>query len=155
MYLADDLSYDDLGFHGNTEVATPNVDRFAKESVQFTHMYTPTAMCTPARAVLFTGRYPVQNGAYMNHGKVAFKVKMLPYYLAPLGYHFLLLGKDHVGLQSRVNKIQYNESAYTKDDPLGVLKDVMQNVPDVRCDNIVCLPDARASVSLDRKRGRG
>lgn len=120
MYLADDLSYADLGFHGNKQVASPTVDEFARASVAFSRMYTPTAMCTPARAVLYSGRYPLDNGAYMNHGEIKPGVWLLPDHLKPLGYKFLLFGKDHVGLQRMLPEAQY-----WKDEPLQAMSTYM------------------------------
>ena len=111
LFLADDLGYDDIGFNGNTQVVTPTVDEFANNSVAFSRMYTPTAMCSPARAVLYSGRYPLDNGVYMNHGYVKPKMLLLPDYLYPLGYNFWLFGKDHVGLSLRIPTHRYQKAA--------------------------------------------
>lgn len=97
LFLADDLSYADLSYHGHPVVQTPNVDLLAGEGVSLTHMFTPTAMCAPSRSALYTGLYPHRNGCHMNHGKVKKDMQSLPHYLKPLGYHVALVNKRHVG----------------------------------------------------------
>ncbi|XP_070545918.1 arylsulfatase H-like isoform X2 [Ptychodera flava] len=61
LFLVDDLGYGDLGCYGNETVKTPNIDRLASEGLKFTRMYSQSA-CTPSRAALLTGRYPIRNG---------------------------------------------------------------------------------------------
>ena len=53
--LADDLSYGDPGCYGGKTIATPNIDRLAKEGIRFTQAYSGGPVCTPARCVLMTG----------------------------------------------------------------------------------------------------
>lgn len=60
IILADDLGYGDVGFHGS-DIKTPNIDRLAKEGVQMEQFYA-CPMCTPTRAGLMTGRYPIRFG---------------------------------------------------------------------------------------------
>ncbi len=61
IFLADDLGYGDLGCYGNRSFATPRLDRMAAEGARLTEFYAmPT--CTPARASLLTGRYPIRSG---------------------------------------------------------------------------------------------
>jgi uncharacterized sulfatase len=57
---ADDLGYGDLSCFGSTAIRTPNVDRLAAEGVRFTDFHACDAVCTPSRAGLLTGRYPVR-----------------------------------------------------------------------------------------------
>ena len=60
ILLADDLGYGDVGFHGS-DIATPNIDRIANEGVRLESFYA-CPMCTPTRAGLMTGRYPLRFG---------------------------------------------------------------------------------------------
>ena len=61
LLFADDAGYGDLSCYGHPTIRTPNLDRLAGEGARFTSMCTPPA-CTPARAALLTGRYPVRPG---------------------------------------------------------------------------------------------
>ena len=58
--LADDLGYGDLGYTGSPYAHTPNLDRFAAESLQFTSAYAPSPQCSPTRAAILTGQYPAR-----------------------------------------------------------------------------------------------
>lgn len=55
--LADDLGYGDLGCYGQKQIATPNIDRLAKEGVRFTQVYSGSTVCAPSRASLMTGKH--------------------------------------------------------------------------------------------------
>src|SRR5471030_188977 len=54
--LADDMGWSDLGCYGADLHETPNIDRFAGESVRFTNAYA-MSVCSPTRASLMTGRH--------------------------------------------------------------------------------------------------
>ena len=60
LILADDLGFSDLGCYGS-EIATPNLDRLAKNGIRFRQFYN-AARCCPTRASLLTGLYPHQAG---------------------------------------------------------------------------------------------
>ena len=62
IVVSDDLGYADVGSYGNAVVQTPNIDRLAKEGLQFNHAFVPASMCSPSRAALYTGLYPHRNG---------------------------------------------------------------------------------------------
>jgi uncharacterized sulfatase len=96
LYLADDLSWWDLGCNGNEVVQTPNVDLLAAEGMSMTHIFTPSTMCSPSRSAMYTGLFPHRNGCHMNHGRVREGIQSLPHYLKPLGYHVALAGKRHI-----------------------------------------------------------
>src|SRR5215475_14442193 len=53
--LADDLGYGDLGCYGQEKIRTPNLDRLAKDGMQFTHCYAGSTVCAPSRCALMTG----------------------------------------------------------------------------------------------------
>jgi arylsulfatase A-like enzyme len=59
-----------MGCYGHPQVRTPNLDRLAGESVQFSSAYTACPLCTPFRGTLFTGRYPVQTGIFRNSQRI-------------------------------------------------------------------------------------
>ena len=60
IILADDLGNADLGYRGSA-IKTPNIDRLATEGVRVESFYGEP-LCTPARAALMTGRYPMRHG---------------------------------------------------------------------------------------------
>lgn len=62
IIFCDDLGYGDLADFGSTNIRTPNLDRMAAEGQKWTSFYVADAVCTPSRAGLMTGRYPIRNG---------------------------------------------------------------------------------------------
>ena len=56
--MADDLGYGDLGcYNRNSKIPTPDMDRLAAEGIRFTDAHSPSAVCTPTRYGVLTGRY--------------------------------------------------------------------------------------------------
>ena len=95
LFLADDMTWTDLGCYGNPDVRTPNIDRLAKQGVRFTRCYSSAPTCSPLRQSLYTGLYPVRNGAHPNHSRVHDGVRSLPHHLKALGYRTAIVGKRH------------------------------------------------------------
>jgi arylsulfatase A len=62
VVLADDLGYGDLGSYGGRMIRTPSLDAFAAQGVRLTDFYASANLCTPSRAGLMTGRYPIRTG---------------------------------------------------------------------------------------------
>ncbi len=62
IVLCDDLGYGDLGGYAGKAFKTPNIDRLAREGTMLTNYYAPANLCTPSRAGLLTGRYPIRTG---------------------------------------------------------------------------------------------
>lgn len=102
LVLADDMSWFDVGaYHQSSKnlpqnAITPNIDQLAREGMLFTQSFTATAMCTVTRSQLYTGLYPVRNGAYGNHTRVYDHVKSVAHYFRDLGYRVGLAGKGHI-----------------------------------------------------------
>jgi uncharacterized sulfatase len=62
VILADDLGYGDVGAYGGTVIKTPHMDQLAREGMRFTSAYSSAPICSPSRAGLLTGRYPLRSG---------------------------------------------------------------------------------------------
>jgi arylsulfatase A-like enzyme len=58
FFLVDDLGWSDVGCYGSTFYETPQIDKFAEESVRFTNAYAACHVCSPTRASIMTGKYP-------------------------------------------------------------------------------------------------
>jgi arylsulfatase A len=101
LLLADDLGYGDLSCYGSAEIDTPNLDRMAEEGVKLEEFYAfPT--CTPSRAALLTGRYPLRSGltrvlAPREHFGISDSEITLGQALESLGYATACIGKWHLG----------------------------------------------------------
>jgi N-sulfoglucosamine sulfohydrolase len=97
LIVADDLSWHDCEPYGSRQVRTPNLARLAREGMCFDGMFTGTAMCAPTRQQLYTGTFPVRNGAFPNHSRVYDGVRSIPHHFSSLGYRIALTGKQHYG----------------------------------------------------------
>jgi arylsulfatase A-like enzyme len=99
--VADDMGWADAGFHGS-DIATPNLDALAKGGAMLEQFYTQP-MCTPTRAALMTGRYPMRYGLQTGviPGAGTYAIPMDEYLLAQTlqdaGYTTALVGKWHLG----------------------------------------------------------
>jgi arylsulfatase A-like enzyme len=106
LILADDLGYGDVRcYNDQSKVATPNLDRLAREGMRFTDAHSPATVCTPSRYSLMTGQmaFRVPNGGTVFQGVggpslIAPGRLTLPALLKQQGYATAAIGKWHVGL---------------------------------------------------------
>ncbi len=97
MIIADDLCWRDLGYEGNSDDRTPNLDKLRCESMHLRGMFNPATTCSPTRHALYTGLYPIRSGAYPNHTRVYDGTKSLFTHLKKVGYRVAIQNKEHVG----------------------------------------------------------
>jgi arylsulfatase A-like enzyme len=101
LIYVDDLGYGDLASYGHPVLKTPNLDALANDGLRLTNYYAPSALCSPSRAGLLTGRYPYRtgikswipedSGIYLRDEEIT-----LAEVLKSAGYATALIGKWHL-----------------------------------------------------------
>lgn len=117
LILADDLGYGDLSSYGATDLATPHIDRLAREGVRFTDFYSAGNTCSPSRAALMTGRYPFRSGVnavlfYDTPEGLPQSEITLAELLRDAGYATCMVGKWHLGSTDEFMPLQHGFSEF-------------------------------------------
>jgi arylsulfatase A-like enzyme len=100
-FLADDLGWADVGWHGG-EIKTPNLDKLANGGAKLEQFYV-LPVCSPTRAALLTGRYPIRHGLQVSVVRpwaqygLPLDERTLPQALKEAGYTTHISGKWHLG----------------------------------------------------------
>ncbi len=93
--MTDTQRLDDMGAYGNSVINTPNLDRLAHTGTKFTRCYTQYPACMPARATVFTGRYPMAHGVWSNGVPLPESETTMAHVFAENGYRTGGAGKFH------------------------------------------------------------
>jgi len=101
-----------IGCYGVSTLQTPHLDRLAARGVRFSNYYSTSAVCSPGRGSLHTGRYPQSNGLMgLTHApwwrSLHDDEETLAQRLGALGYHSTLIGLTHIGTDTR--RLGYRE----------------------------------------------
>jgi arylsulfatase A-like enzyme len=151
VILADDLGYGDLGCYGATKVKTPNIDRLASAGMRFTDAHSPSAVCSPTRYGLLTGRYAWRtrlksgvcqpnDGLLIEQGRTT-----LASMLKNQGYATAVVGKWHLGFGDP----KPNWNSELKPGPLEVGFDYYFGIPVVNMYQPVVFVENHRVVGLD------
>ena len=97
VIVGDDHAADALGCAGHPFLETPALDGLAAEGVRFTSAFTTTALCSPSRASLWTGRYARQHGVLDDNTLFPSDLPTVFSALADVGYETGFIGKWHMG----------------------------------------------------------
>jgi len=131
LILADDLGIGDLGCQGNPWLKTPEIDAFYMEAVRMTDFHV-SPLCTPTRAALMTGQYPINNGAWATFkGRDALSEDAIT--IADIfkanGYKTGLFGKWHLGdnFPSRPTDSGFDTAIHHLAGGIGELSDYWGN----------------------------
>ncbi|MED6300135.1 MAG: sulfatase-like hydrolase/transferase [Verrucomicrobiota bacterium] len=103
IILTDDQGSVDAGCYGSKDLITPNIDSLATRGIRFTQFYSAAPVCSPSRAGLLTGRYPIHAGVPGNTTSQKGKPGMpgeqitIAEHFKAAGYKTAHIGKWHLG----------------------------------------------------------
>lgn len=115
--FADDLGYGDLGCYGNDSISTPNIDALADRGLRFTNFYSTSPICSPSRAGLLTGQYPIKNGigpVFFPHSKGGLDpdVFTMVDMFEDMDYATACIGKWHLGHLDKYHPLSHGFDYY-------------------------------------------
>jgi arylsulfatase A-like enzyme len=96
LVFADQWRADATGYAGNKDVRTPNLDRLAAESINFENAVSCCPVCSPYRASLLTGQYPLTHGVFLNDVLLKGEADSIAEAYQRAGYKTGYIGKWHL-----------------------------------------------------------
>jgi arylsulfatase A-like enzyme len=97
LIMSDQQRYDTVSAYGINDICkTPNIDYLAENGMKFTNAFTPSAICSPARASVMTGLYPHNHGVTDNETDLRENIALLSDYMNKAGYYCGYTGKWHI-----------------------------------------------------------
>lgn len=136
LIFADDMGYGDVGVFGHPTIKTPNLDKLAFEGQKWTNFYVAAPVCTPSRAGLMTGRFPIRSGMCSNQHRVLFPESKgglpeneitIASALNEAGYSTACIGKWHLG---HLQPFDPNSHGFDYYFGIPYSNDMDQNFPD-------------------------
>ncbi len=117
IILADDLGYGDLSCYGHPTIKTPCLDQMAREGIRLTSFYVSSSVCTPSRASLLTGRYPLRVGLPdvllpESESGIPEEEITIGEALKHVGYETMYIGKWHLGDQEKYHPLNHGFDDY-------------------------------------------
>ncbi len=109
LVLVDQMRAMAMGCAGNAQIQTPNLDRLAEEGACCTRAVSNTPVCTPARACLLTGRYPLANTVLTNNSMLPTDLPSLGTMLKNAGYATGYIGKWHLAGEAYIGATRFNQ----------------------------------------------
>lgn len=98
LLMADDMGWGDVGFNGGENIQTPSLDKLASQGVILERFYSNSAVSSPTRSSVITGRNPYRTGIFTaNKGIVRQEEQTIPELLKAKGYLTGHFGKWHLG----------------------------------------------------------
>jgi len=94
--FADQWRAQDVGYAGNNQIITPNIDALAAEGINMTTTVSPAPVCSPARASLLSGQYPLTHGVFYNDKPFRNEIQTMAEVLKKEGYKTGYIGKWHL-----------------------------------------------------------
>lgn len=153
IIYGDDVGYGDIGVNGSTMIPTPHIDKLASEGINFTDGHCSAATCTPSRFSMLTGVHGFRNGVRILAPNAPLTIPLdkitLPRVFKKAGYKTAIIGKWHLGIGKKGEKVDWNGDV--KPGPIEVGFDYSYLLPSTN-DRVPCVyVENHRVVNLDPK----
>lgn len=108
VVLVDQMRYHAMEPAGNSQIHTPNLNRLSREGIQFTNAVSNIPVCTPARACLLTGLYPLSHSVLTNNSLLPHDIPSMGTLLKKQGYDTAYIGKWHLAGEAFIGATESN-----------------------------------------------